>query len=334
MRHHGRPTVWARVATTMAARARALGIDLDDALETLGLRDASTDPDARAPLEAVYGLLEAIDRESGDPCIAFRLSAGLDVQAFDVLGLLALASPTLGRALDAMLRYQRLFAEGERWTVERRADARVLVYEPFGPPRRAHALMAELGAFDLVVNAATLTGGGPFEGARVRFRHAIADPLEHARWLGVPVEPEAPRAEIVLPSALLARPIASGHDALAAFFERHLDERVRSLSATTFAARVRDALIAELPREPSLARIARRLRASPRTVQRHLADEGTSLRALTDEARRAKACALLEAGASIAEVTHLLGYAEPAAFHRAFRRWTGTTPEAYRARRD
>ncbi len=71
---------------------------------------------------------------------------------------------------------------------------------------------------------------------------------------------------------------------------------------------------------------------SPRTLQRRLGDEGTSVHALLDEVRRGRAAALLDADMAIGEVAYLLGYSEPSAFHRAFRRWTGVTPEAFRAR--
>jgi AraC-like DNA-binding protein len=134
-------------------------------------------------------------------------------------------------------------------------------------------------------------------------------------------------------SRVLALPPASGgHEAMAAFFGRHLEERLRALPPETVGART----IAALLRggEAALETLASRLAMSPRTLQRRLADEGVSLRVLAEDARRARAGALLEGGASIAEVAYTLGYSEPSAFHRAFRRWTGQTPEAFRASLD
>ena len=97
---------------------------------------------------------------------------------------------------------------------------------------------------------------------------------------------------------------------------------------------MRQLLGEELPMgEVSLAAISARLRVSPRTLQRRLGDEGTSLHAEVDQARRERAAGLLDGGAAIAEIVWLLGYSEPSAFHRAFKRWTGRTPEAWRADR-
>src|SRR5262249_5327162 len=77
--------------------------------------------------------------------------------------------------------------------------------------------------------------------------------------------------------------------------------------------------------------VARRLATTPRTLQRRLARAGTSFVALGADARKKAAeTHLRDTTLSIAEVTYLLGYSEPAAFHRAFKRWHGKTPQAFR----
>jgi AraC-like DNA-binding protein len=77
--------------------------------------------------------------------------------------------------------------------------------------------------------------------------------------------------------------------------------------------------------------VARRLALSARTLHRRLAEEGTGFSALVDEVRRTRALALLEDGKLAAsQAAFLLGFQDPAAFFRAFRRWTGTTPRAWR----
>ena len=83
-----------------------------------------------------------------------------------------------------------------------------------------------------------------------------------------------------------------------------------------------------------IAVAARRLATTPRTLQRRLSRAGTSFEAVCDDARRQAADAYLaDTTLTIAEVTYLLGYSEPTAFHRAFRRWYGITPQAYRTSR-
>jgi AraC-like DNA-binding protein len=84
---------------------------------------------------------------------------------------------------------------------------------------------------------------------------------------------------------------------------------------------------------PDLETLARRLRTSSRSLARKLRLGGTSYRTLLDEARRRDACALIENSAlELQAIADRLGYVNPANFTRAFRKWTGESPSAFRAR--
>ncbi|MFP5355538.1 MAG: helix-turn-helix transcriptional regulator [Gemmatimonadota bacterium] len=98
------------------------------------------------------------------------------------------------------------------------------------------------------------------------------------------------------------------------------------------AGRVRREVGASLATgEPRLQAVARRLAMSERTLHRRLAGEGASFTAIVDEVRRERAKLLLEdRKLSSSEIAFLLGFAEPATFIRAFRRWTGETPHEWR----
>jgi AraC-like DNA-binding protein len=81
----------------------------------------------------------------------------------------------------------------------------------------------------------------------------------------------------------------------------------------------------------SLPQVAARLNIHPRTLERRLAEENAVFEKLKDEVRLAASCdllALTELTAS--DIATALGYASPSAFVRAFRRWTGTSPAAWR----
>jgi len=83
--------------------------------------------------------------------------------------------------------------------------------------------------------------------------------------------------------------------------------------------------------QPTLQQIAPRLHMSPRTLHRRLDDEGTSFRHVLTEVRRELAARhLTERRLGVSEIAFLLGFSEPSAFHRAFKRWTGHAPLAFR----
>ena len=133
----------------------------------------------------------------------------------------------------------------------------------------------------------------------------------------------------------LDAPLIRDEDALDEMLRRAPFELLtRREYGTTVAEQVRRALARALrssPRLPSLGEIAARLAVSPATLRRRLAQESTSYQQLKDAVRRDAAIAgLAEGSEPIAELAARLGFSEDTAFHRAFRRWTGTTPGAYR----
>lgn len=83
---------------------------------------------------------------------------------------------------------------------------------------------------------------------------------------------------------------------------------------------------------PHMTVAARQLGISVRSLRRRLEEEGASYRALRQSHLEATACAMLrDPSLTIQAIAHDLGFAESAAFHRAFKHWTGMTPAAYRA---
>lgn len=118
-----------------------------------------------------------------------------------------------------------------------------------------------------------------------------------------------------------------------AFFDREAARRVAEQPplAPTLLDALRRVIEAALPEGvPELPALAERLGCSARTLQRRLAAHGSSLRAVIDELRHELALRHLAADLSIAEVSFLLGFSQPSAFHRAFRRWTEQTPAQWR----
>ena len=91
----------------------------------------------------------------------------------------------------------------------------------------------------------------------------------------------------------------------------------------------------ELPPEdwPDFDALAKSMRTTASTLRRRLDEEGQPYQAIKDALRRDLAIELLAMpGSSVLDVAYRLGFAEASAFHRAFRRWTGASPGAYRDR--
>ncbi|RRJ84439.1 AraC family transcriptional regulator [Aestuariirhabdus litorea] len=82
---------------------------------------------------------------------------------------------------------------------------------------------------------------------------------------------------------------------------------------------------------PDFEQISQSLYLTPQTLRRRLRDEGTSYQEIKDNLRRDAAIYHLERNQlSINQIAHEVGFSEPSTFHRAFKKWTGVTPGAYR----
>ena len=174
--------------------------------------------------------------------------------------------------------------------------------------------------------------------------------LEYDLLFGAPCVFGAPTTALVFDRALLNEPVLQDEAGIAAFLRRAPQDVLARIDyGSTTAARVRRLVGQSLPGPdspgprtggpaaaattgllPTEADLAERLAVSPQTLRRRLAAEGTSFQQIRDQMRRDHAIASLAQGRTpIEQISAQLGFSEPSAFHRAFKRWTGSTPRAY-----
>ena len=123
------------------------------------------------------------------------------------------------------------------------------------------------------------------------------------------------------------------HAALEAQAEKRVSRLARSM---TYAQRVRELLIERgASTRTDMNAVAKALGLSARSLRRRLYDEGISYNTIAEGALATLAKQLLSDEArSIQETAYTMGFSDPSAFYRAFKRWTGTTPKTYRTTRD
>ena len=117
-------------------------------------------------------------------------------------------------------------------------------------------------------------------------------------------------------------------------FEPQLNQRMQDLTQNaTYTEKVRACLMEIMASgQYRVGDVASRLALSPRTLQRHLSNEGTSFQQVLDGLREELARNYLaKSEYSSGQIAFLLGYEDPNSFFRAFRGWTGQTPEVVRA---
>jgi AraC-like DNA-binding protein len=297
------------------------GRDVAEVCRRAGVsRDEVTSLSARVPYSVVDALVESSVRERGIADFAVALAGVMDESTYDAAGLVLMSSKTLGEGLERALAYQRLWADGERFTLRPSARGGVLGFEHPGRSRVARAVLAEV-AFVETVNAARMLVGPSATAESATFSHERASSL--AQVLGVEPIYGAKRNELVLAASLLTAPIRLPEGALARMHEILAQRAVAELPVRTSLA---SQLCAVCKLEPSafsldLAGIAARLRMTRRTLQRRLAAQGTFWTAVVDEARRACVRELELRAAADKEISFLVGYSDPSALARARARW-------------
>jgi AraC-like DNA-binding protein len=147
------------------------------------------------------------------------------------------------------------------------------------------------------------------------------------------IEFECSANAIHFTDAALATPQQNTNIEVRKFCERRCELILHDLEASGgLADRVRNALLAEPPPLPDAETIAASLHMSSRALRRALRREDASFRVLLQQVRKQLACRYLaERELTVEEVARLLGYSEPPAFSRAFKKWTGSSPSGFRA---
>jgi AraC-like DNA-binding protein len=272
-------------------------------------------------------------RQLGDPQLALRLAAATPAGAFGVVEYVCRSAPTLGDALRHWVRYLNLLDDAvEVALVEEhdRACVRV-VTESEAPAPASHEL-----CFALLLAHARRLATVPFRALSVDFVHpAHGDVAAYRKALDAPVRFKAEYTQLVLPRSALALPLASADPTLLGILQRHADAlKPADQGQPPLIEAVERALAATLKDdEATIETVGKELGLTARSLQRRLRDEGTTFGDLRDGVRQKLAARYLADGMSNAEISFLLGFSEPSAFFRAFKRWTGRTPEETRGAR-
>lgn len=302
-------------------------LDADPVAFLAGLGvDADAAPTTYVDGSQVDRALDAIAARRGDATFGLTLARAAVAWPLGIFGHLIWTSGTLRDALARAVRFYGMVTRRVTLTLVEEGPRCVLrQHGVAGIPRGA--ILTEYPFASLALRARPATEGR-FALRAVRFTHAQPTALapQYREVFGVPVEFGAALDELELDVAQLDLRLASADPITAAVLESTVARLTDTQSRSPFLDRVRRAVAPYLGEAVSLELVATELGTSPRTLRRHLEQEHSSLRAVVDELRRERADVLLAAGTPIKEIAFGLGFSEPSAFSRAYKRWTGRAP--------
>jgi AraC-like DNA-binding protein len=272
---------------------------------------------------------------TGDAHIGLRAAERSDLRDLDVLGYIARHARCALEAIEAVARYPRLLGDTAEVRLERSAGKLEVELARSGDQRYLPD-GADFAIASLFKALATITQGRArcieVHLPRVRPRNVAA----YRRVFGMTPRFGAEHPALSYVTSTLLDPLPESDGRLSRILEQQAATEHASLpEEAAWMRRVRSQLGRALARGATdIQAIAARCGVSERTLRRRLQDAGTSFRALSDEVRRVRTLELIEEGHNqVGRLAEAVGYRDPDAFARAFRRWTGVAPARYLAQR-
>lgn len=293
-------------------------------------------PGARISIPRFMRMGHAAITLSGDPALGLEFARYTRLTDMGSAGLAALCAPTLGEALQTLIRFERLSSYNSRgrsgWRVLENGDALAEFYS-ISPYNRYNLFVVDaiLGGWLQFLRS---LAGEPVAPERVEIEYPEPEYAERmSGWMGCPVQFHAERNALQLPAHVLQSANPWAEPALFQETLTRCEQELASLeSGWSIVQRVRDQLTPRMRGQaPNMSEVAARIGTTEWGLRRELYRQGMTYRELLDETRSELARDYVrDTTLSFTDIAELLGFANPSAFHRAFQRWFRLSPGAYR----
>jgi AraC-like DNA-binding protein len=324
----------ASTITPIVAFLGQVGVRLDRLLAAAHLPPwITTNGEALIPATSPAWLFAAASRLADIPNLGLRVGERTDLATLGTFGHLVRSAPTLGAALEAAVRYSTTITSNRPLRLRSRGDRVeffMTVAAPFDP-RDVAWQQDEHFCLGVMMATVRLAVGPSWRPAEVHLRTAEAPGLRDTKSLaGARMAFRQPATMVAIPRALLAVRLPPLPPTGIPMDVEHWQS---SAPACDFAGSIRQAVETLSWGEdyPTVRQTADFVGLSVRTLQRRLAAAGVSHQGLVAQTRFATAAVVLEkTKAKVLDLALDLGYSDHANFTRAFRRWTGCSPQEYR----
>ncbi len=313
---------------------RTLGADPADVCAAAGI-DAALfdDPSNLISYRAASRLFRVCAERTRRPHFGLLVGQKSGLHSLGLLGLLMKYSPDVESALRSLVRYMHLHIGGAVTTLQVSGKTAMLDYEIYQADAEATDQIGD-GAVATMYNIMRELCGPKWNPLEVRLAHRKPDDVApYRKFFQTPLRFDAEENALVFFADSLRRPLpvadrelrrllATQIEALEALHGENLPDQVRSVLRTAL-----------LTGHAKADQVAAFFSVHSRTLSRRLHAFGSSFQELVDEIRFEIAGQMLrDSTKEVGEIAELLDYASASAFTRAFRRWSGTTPAAWRAK--
>jgi AraC-like DNA-binding protein len=289
------------------------------------------DPDGRIPMESALNLWKLAIHLTGDPALALHLREKTGLQHIHFVVSLARHSSNLLEAVYHISKYAKLISEAEQYDIFDMGDSIKIILTNIYPeyknkwiPEHHTSLMVDVtrSLVDEKLN--------PLE---IHFQH---DAPEYAHMyheiFKAPVTFGQPEDMVVFRKSDFIRPIASHDPNVEAALKNYAELSLKKITRMgSLQEKIYSHIMKCLPDGGvDIKTISKRMNMDPSTLYRRLKAEDATFKDLLVKIKQELAKNYLLQGMSSSQVTYLIGFSDPAAFQRAFKRWFGISPGKYR----
>ncbi|MDX1755151.1 MAG: AraC family transcriptional regulator [Marinobacter sp.] len=294
-------------------------------------------PDNMITVKQFVALNRAALKLSAEPALGLEYGRRLKFTTHGALSQAAISSDTIEEGLKVLIKYFRIrfgymdltfYTEGRDAVLELQVQHDLQDLHVFN----VEVVMASIMDVNLLLFGTRLLDGGECRLSYPRPDHHEA----YQALFGEAVRFSQGANQLRFRKEFLTLPLALSNPVARRVAEEQCEVERRHLESRFSAVGRVEQLLRSVQagRLPGLEEVSERLGVSARTLRRQLSAEGMKFQALQDRVRHERARELLVAsGLGIDDIAYRLGYSDPSNFGRAFRKWEGVSPSAYRAAR-
>lgn len=336
------PTVAASWPKALLEFAAARGADADSLMRVANIESHElADPAARVPLDRYVALIDAAIEQCNEPALALAFGEQVSMDNLSIVALIATNAETAQDSQATINKYSALMIDdgddsGAPAIELVQRDGKLWIKLGSSVYSRFPAV-TESGIARVVSGARSLLKSYGGDSSTGKFPEAIhftyPEPphrSEYDRMFGVPLVFNSDMNAIAIDPAVLSLPMPKQFSAAAATLTGHADELLSRLKSTgSIRTSVETVLIHRFESgDVRMEIIAQDLGLSRATLFRRLKAERVTFDQVLSELRQKRALQMLnQERRSVQQTAHLLGFSDPAAFSRAFKRWTGVSPK-------
>ncbi|HET8706010.1 MAG TPA: AraC family transcriptional regulator ligand-binding domain-containing protein, partial [Pseudomonadales bacterium] len=265
---------------------------------------------------------------------AAHVGTQMKLSSHGFIGFAAMTAKNIREALDIAIRYVPLVIQGVQFRLETSEETAYFFVDDNINLHPLREMMIIALGYGLLTMGEVISGKKLFGNADVDFA-APEENKNYEDYLPAIIRFNQPFNRVCFSASYLDLPLVMADPIAMQLAREQCERELAALGRDhSFLQRARNALYSEKKGFLSAEQLAHELHVSSRTLKRQLALQNTTYSELLEDARCKKAVLMLEQQhLSIEEIAEKLGYSDVANFSRAFKRWTGRSPNAYRKSR-